>query len=230
MSATQLPAVEPADPQVREAEGLPPKSYAAAAEEAIHDSAPADSLDSKNFRLRGANGTKGTGGTYGSYDANGIRHGKKKNVENINTNGIPISPPASSDNEYEGQGLDSSPKSPTRGHKRKVSHKTSGSLGRSAGKKASHEVFEDYQGANGKPLTSVKPPADLENKTVDQSHQPRERNALTAGRKAGAGWQQSKYVDHALLDRLSPPQGWFMGDGFFSVEKGLVSSPVPAKR
>ncbi|KAF2648997.1 diacylglycerol O-acyltransferas-like protein 2B [Lophiostoma macrostomum CBS 122681] len=167
-----IPAVEPADPQVRKEEGLPPKSYAAAAEEALHDEnthdpSPPDSSEHKPLQFQ-------------------------HNIENIKTKNIPISPPTSSDNEFEGQGLDNSPKSPPRGHRRKVSHKASGSLGRTVGEKASHEVLEDYKSANGKPLTSVKPPAELEKRTVDQSRQPRERDALTAGRTAGAGWQKSK--------------------------------------
>lgn len=158
---------EPSVPEEREEQRLPPKSYAEAAEEAI-------SPDSH---------------------ANGTKEAKAKNIEHLQTNGR-IKIPSEEDREqYEGKGQDSSPKSPAKSsHRRKSSLKSNGSIGRKHGEQIDNEVYEKHQDANGKPLTSVKPPDEYE-KNTKQSRQPRRRDSqLTPGRQAGAGWHKSKYV------------------------------------
>lgn len=156
---------EPAAPQEREAHNLPPKSYADAAEEGLFNDAPA----------------QGNGAA---------KENKAKNLASIQTNGV-ITPPADDKEQYEGAGQDSSPRSPTRGHRRVSSKKSNGSLGRKHGEQLQKDMFEKHQDANGKALTSVKPSDDYEEET-QTSAQPKERDSLTSGRQAGAGWHTSK--------------------------------------
>ncbi|KAF2015756.1 DAGAT-domain-containing protein [Aaosphaeria arxii CBS 175.79] len=154
---------EPSAPEDRDAQSLPPKSYAEAAEEAI------------------PNGSH----PIGVYNS---REQKLKNVENIQRNGKITIPSGDEKDQYEGEGLDSSPKSPTRGHKRTSSRKSNGSIGRKQGENiSSTEVYEKFQDGNGRALTSAKPPAEYE-KDARQDDGP----SLTTGREAGAGWHKSK--------------------------------------
>lgn len=88
---------------------------------------------------------------------------------------------------FEGAGLDSSPKSPTRGHRRKTSLKSNGSIGRKHGEHIYNETFAKHADANGRTLTSLKPPAGAKPLA-------RRDSALQTGRQAGAGWSRSKYV------------------------------------
>lgn len=156
---------EPAAPDEREAHNLPPKSYAEAAEEPV----PNDS------QTNGLNGTKDS---------------KVQKIEEIKSNGKIKIPSAADKEQYEGEGLGNSPKSPSRGHRRVSSRKSNGSIGRKQGEQLSYEVYEKFQDGNGHALMSAKPPSDYE-KDARQDDEPRE-DSLTTGREAGAGWHKSK--------------------------------------
>jgi len=147
---------EPSQPEEREARDLPPKSYAEAAEEGLTD-------ESKDQKAR--------------------------NIENIQANGK-IKIPTHEEKDYyelEGAGQDNSPKSPTaRGHRRKSSLRSNGSVGRKHGE----------QLTNGT-LTSFKPGSDEDDSTLRSRDGPpmkRRDSTLKSGRQAGAGWHRSKYV------------------------------------
>jgi len=156
---------EPSQPEERAAHDLPPKSYADAAEEALQQS-HANPTDGTSERVAG-------------------------NIHDIKTNGR-IKIPSPSDNDqlqFEGAGLDTSPKSPSRGHRRKASLKSNGSIGRKHGEHIRNNDGPDAHGdANGHALTTGNKPA---------STKPWQRrdSTLQAGRRAGAGWSRSKYVE-----------------------------------
>lgn len=158
---------EPSQPHDRAAHDLPPKSYAAAAEEGLQTSPQPDHND---------------GATEGVVD------GAKKPW----ANGTIRIPSRDEVEEFEGEGQDSSPKSPSRGHRRKTSLKANGSIGRKHGEHIRHDAYEKHHDSNGRPLTSVKPPAHME-KGVRTDNKPMRRNSeLKSGRQAGAGWHKSK--------------------------------------
>ncbi|KAF2683349.1 diacylglycerol O-acyltransferas-like protein 2B [Lentithecium fluviatile CBS 122367] len=156
---------EPSRPDERAAHDLPPKSYAEAAEEPLEQS-HASQTDGTSERVA-------------------------DKVKNIRANGriaIPTPAPADGDQQqFEGAGLDSSPKSPTRSHRRKVSLKSSsnGSIGRKHGEHIHGDAFEKHADGNGHALTSVKPAAGTKPLA-------RRDSTLQTGRQAGAGWSKSK--------------------------------------
>lgn len=166
---------EPSQPDERAAQDLPPKSYAAAAEQAVEEQSHESQADSTKERV-------------------------SKNVQNMKANGK-IRIPSEEDKElYEGEGVDSSPKSPARAHRRKTSLKSNGSIGKKHGERVQSDVYEKHADSNGQPLTSVKPSDDYE-KDIRTDRKPMRRNSeLKSGRQAGAGWHRSKYVEP-----LGPP-------------------------
>jgi hypothetical protein len=163
---------EPSQPEARDALDLPPKSYADAAEEALKHT---------------HNGA-----------SDGIKDNKAKHVGHIQTNGRITIPSGKDDHEQvelEGAGQDNSPKSPTRGHRRKASSiKSNGSIGRKHGENLSNGINQSL--TSGIKLESGE---DDENEAVARKKQeaPKKRreSELKSGRQAGAGWQKSKYVD-----------------------------------
>jgi hypothetical protein len=174
---------EPAAPEERAELNLAPKSYADAAEEALEPESH-------------ANGTNGT-----------VEHTKlqlKSRVDNANakSNGTKT-PPKDHTERLEGFGQDASPKSPTvKGHHRKGSRSSHGSVGRKHGEhigkslETETEMFEKHPNGNGNgdALVSVKPPQELEkDRRVDLK---RRNSELKSGRQAGAGWATSKYVNY----------------------------------
>jgi 2-acylglycerol O-acyltransferase 2 len=89
--------------------------------------------------------------------------------------------------QFEGAGLDSSPKSPTRGHRRKTSLvKSNGSIGRKHGEHI-HDDAHVHDHGHGHRLTTIKPRADANAKALT-----RRDSTLQTGRQAGAGWSKSK--------------------------------------
>ncbi|KAF2262526.1 diacylglycerol O-acyltransferase 2A [Lojkania enalia] len=156
---------EPARPEDRKAHGLPPKSYAEAAEEALESESPAGAVDGTNARVN--------------------------KIENIQTNGRIKIPSEEDKDSYEGAGEDNSPRSPVaKGHRRKTS-KSNGSIDRKNEAQPSNEVYEKHQNGNGEPLTSVKPPQELE-KDYRKDRERSRKEELKSGRQAGAGWHRSK--------------------------------------
>lgn len=155
---------EPSQPDERAAHDLPPKSYAEAAEEALeqsHSQSHADQTDGTSERVA-------------------------DKIKDIQTNGR-IKVPADNDMEqFEGAGLDTSPKSPSRGHRRKASLKSNGSIGRKHGEHIQHDAHETPDEGNGHALTTAKKPATAKKQLA------RRDSTLQAGRRAGAGWSQSK--------------------------------------
>tara|TARA_R110002003_G_scaffold129_4_gene12091 strand:+ start:4535 stop:6046 length:1512 start_codon:yes stop_codon:yes gene_type:complete len=161
---------EPAAPEERAELDLPPKSYATAAEEALSPASHASSTD-------------------GTVEETKKRLRSK--IDAVKANGIQI--PSSGDTEsLEGVGQDASPKSPTaKGHRRKGSRSSTGSIGRKHGEQIGAEVFEKHANGNGHALISVKqPPQERER---DRRTDLKRRNSeLKSGRQAGAGWAKSK--------------------------------------
>ncbi|KAH7072656.1 diacylglycerol O-acyltransferase 2A [Paraphoma chrysanthemicola] len=160
---------EPAAPEERAELDLPPKSYADAAEEALQ---PASH----------ANGTDGT--------VDDTKKRLRSKIDQVKANGLSIT--AGGDTEsLEGIGQDASPKSPTaKGHRRKSSRSSQGSVGRKHGEQMGADVFEKHSNGHGDALISVKPPQELER---DRRTDLKRRNSeLKSGRQAGAGWAKSK--------------------------------------
>ncbi|KAF2031720.1 diacylglycerol O-acyltransferas-like protein 2B [Setomelanomma holmii] len=160
---------EPAAPEVRAELDLPPKSSADAAEEALQPESR-------------VNGTVGT-----------VEETKKKlrsKVDEVKANGIKV-PSASDTQSLEGVGQDASPKSPTaKGHRRKGSRSSMGSVGRKHGEQIETELLEKHSNGHGDALISVKPPQELEkDRRIDFK---RRNSELKSGRQAGAGWAKSK--------------------------------------
>lgn len=166
-------SAEPAAPEEREAQDLPPKSYAEAAEEAI--SSDGD----------GSSSTTAVAEPQPQYEP--------LKFENVLDGNIRIQ--TEEEIQYEGSGMDDSPKSPTRrGHRRKSSLQSNGSTGRKHSEEVKYDIYEKHQIGNGKPLTSVTPSKNVE-KYMSKVSEPREE--LQSGRQAGAGWKKSKYVFYA---------------------------------
>ncbi|KAH7132494.1 diacylglycerol acyltransferase-domain-containing protein [Dendryphion nanum] len=160
---------EPSAPEDREANHLPPKSYVEAAEEA---------LEAPSTRPSSSHASDDTA------EHNKHEEPRQHKTNSKHSNGRISISTAEDREQYEGEGQDNSPKSPTRGHKRKVSQKSNGSIGRNEGQQPDYDIFKKHQNADGHPLTSAKPPSKYENRAQDQQ--------LTTGREAGAGWHTSK--------------------------------------
>jgi 2-acylglycerol O-acyltransferase 2 len=169
--------LEPSKPNERAAHHLPPKSYAAAAEEALEHESHDRLTDGAHEPIPKPDtlisNTKGNG------------HVHTRTAEEVE--------------QYEGAGTDDTPKSPPRGHRRKTSLKSNGSIGRKHGEVFNHnnrndyDLYESYEESNGNALMSVKPQPDDEK---ERSNKPKTRrnSELKSGRQAGEGWHKSKYV------------------------------------
>ncbi|KAF2178615.1 diacylglycerol O-acyltransferase 2A [Zopfia rhizophila CBS 207.26] len=96
--------------------------------------------------------------------------------------------------QYEGEGLDGSPKSPTKSYRRRSSLKSSGSVGKKQGEHIKNRVYQKHDNGNGRPITSVKRTDSYERETrTDQKlMKKQEQEQLVPGRQAGAGWHKSK--------------------------------------
>jgi hypothetical protein len=178
-SAMSLNA-EPSQPEERAAHDLPPKSYAAAAEEAV---------DKENDQEDESEDQADAGQTDGAVDD--AKDALAKKVHGHQPNGTKVIRIVPAE-EYEGEGQDSSPKSPSR-HRRKASLRSNGSVGHKHGENLQNEVYEKHPNGNGEPLTSVKPTAEFEAETRTDKP-PRRNSELKSGRQAGEGWHKSKCV------------------------------------
>jgi len=200
---------ETAHPEQREAQNSPPKSYAEAADEtASNDARPqtpngnttrlsADpkERDVQNLLPKSYADAAEEGAPLGS--ATGAANGLAGNgivIEKTPVNGHVHTITEEESTQYEGRGEDGSPKSPTKhGHRRKSSLKSpNGSFGRKSGQDLKNEIYEKHQNGNGKPLTSVKPPTEVEKDTPKPDAPRTEKSGLMSGRQAGAGWQKSR--------------------------------------
>lgn len=173
---------EPSQPEERAEHNLPPKSYAAAAEEALdNDNAPGPDPQPQESQ------------------ADGVVEGAKESQLDSPPNGTKILRIVPAE-EYEGEGQDNSPKSPTRNaHRRKSSVRSNGSVGHKHGEQLQHELFKKHKDGQGEPLTSMKPAAEFElDGRVDEKPM-RRYSELQSGRQAGEGWHRSKYVDCYIL-------------------------------
>ncbi|KAF1920179.1 diacylglycerol acyltransferase-domain-containing protein [Ampelomyces quisqualis] len=86
----------------------------------------------------------------------------------------------------EGVGLDASPKSPARGHRRRESRTSLGSPGRKHGEHTDTHLVAKRANGSGDTLVSVKPDRRL------HGERPHANSALKSGRQAGLGWATSK--------------------------------------
>lgn len=169
---------EPAAPEERAQLDLPPKSYADAAEQALEPESHANHTD-------------------GTVEEASTRSRSK--IDHVKSNGIKM-PSATEMSSLEGVGQDATPKSPPKGHRRKGSRGSHGSIGRKHGEQIDIDVFETHPNGNGDSLISVKPPPELEkDRRTDKLK--RRNSELKSGRQAGAGWARSKYVNPFLLLR-----------------------------
>lgn len=235
---------EPAVPEEREAQHLPPKSYADAAEEALEppshvngtdgaaeSTTPSDRVETDGPRTNGVGVLRITD----THMDEGNGDDKKSLAEPASASSKQSS--IKDQESYEGAGIDDTPKSPkAKSNRRKSSRSSLGSVGRTYGvsikndvknaatdvkhtanhvpnaatdlknqadgKIDEHEQRGKHQGSplhekpqlsNGEALTTVKPPMELE-KTTRIEKSERRNSELKAGRQAGAGWAQSKYV------------------------------------
>ena len=110
---------------------------------------------------------------------------------------------ASGADEYSGQGMDESPRTPIvrRTHKRAGSRSSHSSTGKK--REPSEDdappklMYEQFANKDGKHLTSLKPDENLEQvMRIDEKKEPEHKQALSrdelvSGRRAGAGWEKS---------------------------------------
>jgi hypothetical protein len=173
---------EPAAPEERAELNLPPKTYADAAEEALEPESHAN----------------GTGGTHDTHEH--FKLGLKHKADNVKANGNGSHTPSKPQTEkLEGIGLDASPKSPSRGHRRKGSRSSQSSSPRKNGDHTNGELYEERPNSNGDSLVTVQPSLELDKK--DRRVDLKRRNSeLKSGRQAGAGWAASKCVCYFYLD------------------------------
>jgi 2-acylglycerol O-acyltransferase 2 len=184
---------EPSQPEQRAEHNLAPKSYAAAAEEALQN-APEPTTEPNSH------GSQTDGAVDDAKEAlnNKLQDHSSAN-QTIGAKIIRIVPAE----EYEGEGQDNSPKSPARhSHRRKSSLKSNGSVGHKHGEQLQHELFAKHKDGNGDTLTSVKPAAQFDSETrKDTKPKQRRSSELKSGRQAGEGWAKSKYVTYYLPAR-----------------------------
>lgn len=166
---------EPSQPAERAEHNLAPKSYAAAANE------PVAEPQSQEAQTDGAvAGPKEAPANKVSDFGHGAEHESQTNRT------VPAE-------EYEGEGQDNSPKSPSRNsHRRKASLKSNGSVGRKHGEQLQHELYEKQKDGDAEPLTSVKPAAEFELDGRTDRKPMRRNSELKSGRQAGEGWHRSK--------------------------------------
>lgn len=169
-TAVELNA-EPSQPDERASRHLPPKSYADAAEEPNIDQNDGSQSAPKPKSLNITTNTDGAVQTLSREDLE----------------------------QYEGAGLENGPRSPERGHRRRSSNKSNGSIGRKHGEvirrhdNEDYEVYEKHESRNGDTLTSVKTRNDYEKDSYTDKKPSKRRNSeLKTGREAGAGWHTSK--------------------------------------
>lgn len=159
---------EPSLPQEREAQHLPPKSYAEAAEQQAPNKA--NGIDVKKTQELNKH----------SFNENG----------SIPVNGN-VTPNGQDKGEYIGSGQDDSRLSPVRrGHKRNSSLKSNGSVQEEKDDSRSSQIFEKYHDGDGELPTIVKPSDD--NEELRQDKKEAKKDELLAGRQAGAGWHRSR--------------------------------------
>ncbi|KAF2133903.1 diacylglycerol O-acyltransferas-like protein 2B [Dothidotthia symphoricarpi CBS 119687] len=157
---------EPSAPDERAAHDLAPKSYADAAEDALAPESHVEHTD-------------------GAHDST------KHKFNESRSNGADYMSDTDDRESLEGMGLDASPRSPSRGHRRKMSRSSVGSVGRKQGALLDRDVYERHTNGHGDALTSLAPPADvLKVARIDGVQ--RRNSQLKSGRQAGAGWHTSK--------------------------------------
>lgn len=215
---------EPADPAERKQHHLPPKSYADAAEQGLDSdgSIDEDSIKESPPRMHARNNSepRPLGEVLDESDehlpqpaspvpARLRRPVPGKSYADAASDGSPTSTGSgtylrySADGtgeQYEGQGMDEAPRSPTRDFRR--AHKRVSSKNMNGDRKEANEgaqtklVYEKFH--NGDRLTSVKPSDDYEqNLRQDEREMPREqekassKDELVSGKRAGAGWEKS---------------------------------------
>jgi hypothetical protein len=197
---------EPSAPEERDAQQLPPKSYADAAEEALepesHASNQVDGTAESHLPSvdETANGVK----------PNGIDILRIVPAAEANDNDA-HSVDKDEDREllsYEGAGTDETPKSPVpKSSHKKGSRSSLGSIGRTQGVRingrsssmsSSNGSVTGLVNGNGTTkiegdiLTTIKPAMELEKGSQPERQLKRRNSELKAGRQAGAGWATSK--------------------------------------
>ncbi|KAH6612574.1 diacylglycerol O-acyltransferase 2A [Boeremia exigua] len=163
---------EPAAPEERDAQHLPPKSFADAAQEALEPRSHANGADGA------ANGT--------------AQHHDNVKTAEPKANGVDSS--IKDKESYEGTGIDETPKSPkAKTHHRKGSRSSLGSVGRTYGPKLKDAFLQEKpRFINGDVLTTVKPSNEAGRDSRIDKPLKRRNSELKAGRQAGAGWANSK--------------------------------------
>jgi hypothetical protein len=211
---------EPAAPEEREAQHLPPKSYAEAAEQAISDdtrtngtitinSEPAApeirqtlNLAPKSYAEAADPAIAPEKETYLDYSP------KAKNVQNMQTNGRIVIPAFEDSTHYEGTGEDDSPKSPTRyGGGRKSSVRSSGSSGRKHGEQIVEQLDTDeekHQNGDGEAITSAKPTTEKEKKPDEQEKREQANMEIYEKHQNGNGQALTSVKPSAEMEKHTP--------------------------
>jgi 2-acylglycerol O-acyltransferase 2 len=245
------PNAEPADPQERQENHLPPKSFADAAhealdqngqdlinEESIKETPPTRKLSRKgSIEPRPLQEMLDEEEKQPSLPSTPVQPRRTRSTkqqekswadmaeEGVNTAAHPVidlhpgegHEAHENGEEFTGQGRNESPKSPAqlnRPHKRTSSIRsaksTSPMMTVSEGTDGHQKklVYEKFESPDGKQLTSVKPDDSYEEALrVDEKEAPQKKeqqpkaskDELVSGRRAGAGWESSAYVNPSTI-------------------------------
>ncbi|KAF2222037.1 diacylglycerol acyltransferase-domain-containing protein [Elsinoe ampelina] len=212
-----MPALysEPANPKVRQAKHLPPKSYADAVENDTGYPSPDHSASDNDEDLIKESPPRS------SSDASAPRPlGEVLEEDEIQNSPRPVTPTpvqrkpvnqsAEIDIDRRSVNTDGSPRSPLRRMNRRIPSATLNGGSREVSDSMSNKlVYEKFDGKHGEHLTTVKPADGFEenrrtDKTIAEKEKEKEkergrpqhkrrysRDDLVSGRKAGEGWRQS---------------------------------------
>lgn len=211
---------EPADPNDRQSHHLPPKSYADAVEEGTNGHGPIDEDSIKETPPR----VHTRQGSEPRVEPRSLGEILTESEERLHHMSTPTKAPrqpvpgksyadaavenldgTSSRNgldahgeQYIGEGMAESPRSPTRRPHKRVSSRSMNGIAKEVNDgPQSKLVHEKYESKDGDKLTSVKPPDGYEDELRQDKQEapPKHKKVpsenLVSGRQAGAGWQNS---------------------------------------
>ncbi|KAF9692412.1 hypothetical protein EKO04_009676 [Ascochyta lentis] len=194
---------EPAAPEEREAQHLPPKSYADAAEEALEPpshangadegSAPTDHIETDGPKTNGV-------GVLRIVDVDGHQDDDKKPTAE-STQQSSKEPSIQDQESYEGTGIDETPKSPkAKTHRRKGSRSSLGSVGRTYGVSIKNDLKNAATEAQHE-ANDLKKELDGQQDTLThEAHEAREKVDDTLLQ------QKPRFVNGDALTTVKPPK------------------------
>lgn len=209
---------EPAAPEEREANDLPPKSFADAAHEALEPQSHVNGADgAENTTQHGHVKTDGprTNGVsvLKIVDTNGHQDDDKKSAGGSSKDSIKDSSSIKDQESYEGTGIDDTPKSPKgKTHRRKGSRSSLGSVGRTYGVSIKNDLKEAATDTQDKATDAAAAAKDGANEVKNELDGARE--------KLDDAFLQEKprFINGDVLTTVKPPK---------EVEKdGRVDKPL----